>query len=181
MKLGVVGILAALLSVGLPAGPARAEPATAAPKLVLTRADAARVLQEARRPGASVTLVNVWATWCLPCRQEFPELMRVYRELEPQGMRLVLVSADFEDNREETVRKFLQARGVDFPSFLKEEPDAEFIDGIDPRWSGALPASFWFDGNGVLQEMWEGDLTYKQILKKTKSVLGSSARRKEDK
>ena len=153
--------------------------APARPELIA--ADAARVLEAVRRPGASVVLVNVWASWCIPCRREFPELLRVYRELEPQGMRLVLVSADFDENREDTVRKFLRARGVDFPSYLKEQPDAEFIDAIDPRWSGSLPVSFWFDRNGVLRDMWEGDATYKQLLKKTKSVLGSTTHRKEDK
>src|SRR6266567_2193287 len=62
----------------------------------LLAADAARVLGAVREPGARAVLVNVWATWCQPCREEFPELMRVARENRPRGLRLLFVSDDFD-------------------------------------------------------------------------------------
>ena len=42
----------------------------------------------------AVTLVNIWATWCLPCRVEMPAMERVYRELAPRGFKIAAVSID---------------------------------------------------------------------------------------
>jgi thiol-disulfide isomerase/thioredoxin len=137
----------------------------------LRAATAAQVLDEVRRPGASAVLVNVWATWCQPCREEFPDLMKVRRDLAPRGLRVVLVSADFDDDREEQVRKFLAAQGADFPSFLKEGKDEEFIEGLEPKWSGALPATLIYDGEGRLRHLWEGAEPYETIKQKVLDVI----------
>src|SRR5436190_20066048 len=74
-------------------------------------ATADRVLQAVREPGAKAVLVNVWGTWCAPCRAEFPGLMQVARELRPEGLRVVLVSADFDESLPKA-REFLAEHGV---------------------------------------------------------------------
>jgi len=137
---------------------------------VLVGAGLARILEEVRRPGASVVLVNVWATWCLPCREEFPDLMRLHRQWKDRGLRLVLVSGDFETDREAAVR-FLAEQGVDFPSFLKEGSDMAFIDGLDPGWSGALPATFLYDSSGRLRGFWEGKADYPTLERRVEEVV----------
>ena len=147
-----------LLSVGC--GPAshpvaRAKTGGAPP---LEGATSGRIREAVHRPGASATLVNVWATWCAPCREEFPDLLRVHREYRDRGLRLVLVSADVPDQSEQA-RRFLESQGVDFPTYLKKEKDMEFIDGLDPRWSGALPATFVYDSSGRLRSFHEGRTT----------------------
>lgn len=121
----------------------------------LAPADSAKVAEEVRRPGAKAVLVNVWATWCAPCREEMPDLVRLHREWSGRGFRLILVSGDFEEDAE-SAREFLGSVGVDFPTLLKAEADMAFIDGLDSRWSGALPATFLYDGSGNLTEFWEG-------------------------
>ncbi len=143
-------------------------------------AAAAQVLDEVRRPGATAVVLNVWATWCLPCKEEFPDLMRLYRAFAPKGVRLVLVAADFEDDRTERVREFLAARGVDFPTFLKEQGDQEFIDAIEPRWSGALPVTFVYDGAGNLKSFREGKTDYETLEKLVLDALGPNKDKKED-
>ncbi|HET9327275.1 MAG TPA: TlpA disulfide reductase family protein [Candidatus Eisenbacteria bacterium] len=112
-----------------------------------------------KEPGATAVVMNIWATWCTPCREEFPDLMRVRREFERRGLRMVLVSADFPDQSEEA-RQFLSQQGVDFPTFLKTGKDMEFINGLNPRWSGALPATFVYDGHGALRSFREGRTTH---------------------
>jgi thiol-disulfide isomerase/thioredoxin len=141
---------------------------------VLVSADISRVLLEVRRPGASAVLVNVWATWCLPCREEFPDLVRLHREWEDRGLRLVLVSADFEADRAAAIR-FLAEQGVDFPSFFKEGSDMEFIDGLDPRWSGALPATFLYDSEGRLRRFWEGKTDHSALASRVEDVVSGRA------
>src|SRR5436190_1199782 len=76
------------------AAPTHPAASAAAPKLV--PADAATVLKAVRAPGAKAVIVNLWASWCPPCREEFPDILKVARELKGRGVRLVLVSGDFD-------------------------------------------------------------------------------------
>src|SRR5689334_11485648 len=63
-------------------------------------------------PGARAVLVNVWASWCDPCREELPDILRFHRDHRKDGLRLVLISADDASTRAEAAR-FLAAQGVD--------------------------------------------------------------------
>jgi thiol-disulfide isomerase/thioredoxin len=136
----------------------------------LLPAHAAEVRAAIRKPGARAVLLNVWATWCDPCREEMPALVRFYRAHEKDGLRLVLVSADFPDGRADA-EKFLAAQGIDFPTFLKTGDDMAFIDGIDRRWTGALPASFLFDGHGHVQQFWPRPVTFEELTAKLDEIL----------
>jgi thiol-disulfide isomerase/thioredoxin len=104
-------------------------------------------------------LVNVWATWCLPCREELPELLRLRREYASRGLRLILVSGDFPSERSQ-VERFLEELGIDFATYLKDGSDMEFINTLHASWSGALPATFLFDAGGTLRKFWEGRASY---------------------
>jgi thiol-disulfide isomerase/thioredoxin len=141
-----------------------------APVPVLRSATAAQVLEAARAPGAKAALINVWATWCQPCVEEFPDLVKLHRAYGDRGLRLVLVSADFEDQRD-SVLAFLKKQGASFPSFLKDQKDEDFIDGIDARWSGALPASFVLDASGRIVDFWEGKKNYAALEGKLAPLL----------
>jgi thiol-disulfide isomerase/thioredoxin len=134
--------------------------AQAAPKIVPAKLET--VLDAIRKPGARAVLVNVWATWCEPCREEMPDLVRAYRAHKAEGLRLVLVSSDDPDNRAEA-EKFLASQGVDVDSFLKLGDDMAFINGLEPRWSGALPASFIFDGRGRAVAFWPRQITHHEL------------------
>jgi thiol-disulfide isomerase/thioredoxin len=137
-------------------------------------ASAADVLKAVRSARGHVVVVNVWATWCDPCRHEFPTLLKVRKEFAPRGLRLILVSADFADQRPKVVQ-FLAQQGVGFQTFLKAENDMAFINALDPRWSGALPATFVYDRSGKLRDFWEGEATYEAIVGKIRALLGRQA------
>ncbi len=136
-----------------------------------TAQDIIDAIQETRAP---VTLVNIWATYCPPCRAEFPDLVRLHESYKAKGLRLVLVSADFDDQLP-MARAFLAQNGVDFPSYVKRERDSEFIDTMDERWSGALPATWIFDAKGVRRHFWEGMATYEVFERKILDVLNKTA------
>jgi thiol-disulfide isomerase/thioredoxin len=140
----------------------------AVPRIVPARLET--VLAAIRKPGARAVLVNVWATWCEPCREEMPELVRFFRAHEREGLRLVLVSADDEETRAEA-EKFLAAQGVRGDSYLKVGDDMAFINGLDRRWSGALPASFLFDAQGQVRQFWPGQVTRDELESKLKETL----------
>jgi thiol-disulfide isomerase/thioredoxin len=142
--------------------------AQAAPKIVPAGLE---TLQAAiRKPGARAVLVNVWATWCEPCVEEMPDIVRAYRAHKASGLRLVLVSADDEDGRA-AAEKFLAKQGVDVDSFLKVGDDMAFINGIEKRWTGALPASFIFDGRGRLLQFWPRQITHDELDAKLTEAL----------
>jgi len=135
-------------------------------------AELPEILTAVRAPGARAVLVNVWATWCDPCRQEMPDLIRFYRDHRQDGLRLVLVSADDEENRGEVVRVLAEAGlPADALSFVKRGDDMKFINGLDRRWGGALPASFLFDGRGHKRHTWAGPVTYHALELGTAGLL----------
>lgn len=146
------------------AGPA------AAPTLV--EADAAAVLEAVRAPGATAVIVNLWASWCAPCREEFPDILRVGRELKPRGVRLLLVSGDFEASRADAV-KFLGEQGVSGPTLIKTGGEAAFMDALEPTWSGMMPTTLVYDRAGKLKHLHEGMVTYKELRKLVLEVVDS--------
>lgn len=132
---------------GKPTGRVKAPP--------VTPADIKTIRAAIDAPGAAAVLVNVWATWCEPCREEMPGLVRFFQKNRGRGLRLVLISADPRAQRAR-VAAFLRRHGVDVPSFLKTGDDQAFIDGIDKAWGGTLPVSILYDGSGAKRHMWDG-------------------------
>lgn len=64
------------------------------------------------RPGEQLTLLNLWATWCGPCQQEFPDLEQLRRDYESKGLRVLAVSVDM--GNDANVREFAQEHGAGF-------------------------------------------------------------------
>ncbi|MBN2686150.1 MAG: redoxin domain-containing protein [Pontiellaceae bacterium] len=124
-------------------------------------------IEESKSP---LTLIHVWATWCPPCVAEFPELLKVYDETKDAGLKLQLISAD-EPSETTVVRKFLDEQGSPVGSLIAEELSEEFIELLSPNWSGALPASFFFDSSGTLVAEWEGAHTHEEYMETISSLL----------
>lgn len=94
-------------------------------------------------------LINFWATWCDPCREEFPDLVKIDRHYRPKGLDFVAVSLDDLADIKTEVPKFLRQMQATMPAYLLNVPDPELaINVIDPAWSGALPATFLYDAQG---------------------------------
>jgi thiol-disulfide isomerase/thioredoxin len=148
-----------------------ASPAVAAAP-ALRPATAAAILQSVRAPGARAVVVNIWATWCIPCREELPDILRLRHEYAARGVRFLLVSGDFSTDAEQAAA-FLGQLGVDFPTYLKQGTDMEFIDAFDRHWSGALPATFLYDASGHLRHVIHGKTTYAQLDEQLRRILAA--------
>ncbi len=108
----------------------------------------------------SLVLVNVWATWCGPCVEEFPHLVKLDREYRDQDFGVVFVSVDEGDaDADAKVKRFLARQEVDFESYRHPGMSADFVQAVTPQWSGSLPGSFLFR-DGRLIEIWEGGQSY---------------------
>ena len=95
-----------------------------------------------------VVLVDFWATYCVPCRAETPKLVALAAKLRARGFQFVTVSAD-EPEQTATATRFLTEMHVPGPTYIRRaKDDDKFINFVDPKWSGALPALFLYDKSG---------------------------------
>jgi thiol-disulfide isomerase/thioredoxin len=102
-----------------------------------------------QRNGARPLVVNFWATWCDPCREEFPDLVKIDNQYRAQGLDFMAISLDELVELKTGVPKFLRSMRAKMPAYLLNVSDPEpAIKLVDPNWSGALPATFLFNGKG---------------------------------
>jgi len=108
--------------------------------------------QQRERP----LLVNFWATFCDPCRDEFPDLVKIDKEYRPHALEFVTVSLDDMSDLKTEVPKFLGAMKATMPAYLLNATDPEpAINIVDPRWRGDLPATYLYNE--------KGEIVYKHI------------------
>jgi cytochrome c biogenesis protein CcmG/thiol:disulfide interchange protein DsbE len=94
-----------------------------------------------------VVLLNLWATWCAPCRQETPFLEELFKARKEHGLNVVGVSMDTGDARDQ-VAEFVEEYGVTYSILLDPQ-----MRGMDAYRVMGLPASFLIDRDGVLRWM----------------------------
>jgi thiol-disulfide isomerase/thioredoxin len=93
-------------------------------------------------------LVTFWATWCEPCRDEYPMLNELAKQYAPQGLKVMGVSMD-DDGDLILMRRFLARYKPIFPNYRKKAGGEEvFRQGVLPVWNGVLPASFLYAKDG---------------------------------
>jgi peroxiredoxin len=108
-----------------------------------------------------VVMVNFWATWCAPCREEMPAMERLYRQHKDAGFELVAVSLDADPR---SVTPFIAEHKLSFPIAL--DPQMTLADKYGVR---ALPSSFIVDRAGTMTALaigprhWDNDASHSLI------------------
>jgi thiol-disulfide isomerase/thioredoxin len=101
-------------------------------------------------------LVNFWATFCDPCRDEFPDLVKIDNDFRPRSLEFVTVSLDDMEDIKTSVPKFLGSMNATMPAYLLNVSDPEpAINLVDRNWRGDLPATFLYNE--------KGEVVYKHI------------------
>ena len=90
-----------------------------------------------------VVLVNVWATWCPPCRREMPSMQRLYEKFKGKNFEILAVSIDSEER--EAVAPFMRKMNLTFPALLDPGETIRSLYGIT-----GVPESFIIDKQGIL-------------------------------
>ena len=122
------------------------------PKLPIATLDGnSDTLSSLLEPGRP-TLVNLWATWCIPCRQEMPELERIHQSAGERGVRVIGISLDDAMTREH-VPGFVKEMGVTYPIVVAE---AEFIRSFYTTDNVTVPISLLLDAEGVITDLLPG-------------------------
>jgi cytochrome c biogenesis protein CcmG/thiol:disulfide interchange protein DsbE len=90
-----------------------------------------------------VTLVNIWATYCIPCRAEMPAMEKLFKELGPRGFRIIAISVD--EGSTKDVEAFVKEYGLTFDVLQDRSGDIQRV-----YQTTGVPESFLLDKNGVI-------------------------------
>lgn len=140
----IVAVLAAALAVGLKLSP-QIFPVEVGSRAPDFRASALNDQHEKTLADykGQVVLLNVWATWCAPCRIEMPSIEHLHQEFGAQGLKIVAVSID--EAAPEVVREFIRERGFSFEILLDPSRTIERI-----YQTTGVPESFVLNREGVI-------------------------------
>jgi thiol-disulfide isomerase/thioredoxin len=119
-------------------------------------------------------LVNFWATWCDPCREEFPDLVKIDKEYKSKGLDFITISLDDLADIKTEVPKFLRKMKATMPAYLLNvEDQSEAIATVSTEWGGGLPATFLFDTNGQIVFSKTGIVRPDELKEAINKVLSS--------
>jgi thiol-disulfide isomerase/thioredoxin len=120
-------------------------------------------------------LVNFWATWCEPCRDEYPMLNELAKQYGPQGFKVLGVSMD-DDGDLILMRRFLARYKPVFPNYRKKAGEEEqFRQAILPGWNGTLPATVFYAKNGKMAGHVIGESTRESYETTIRTLLASGS------
>lgn len=116
---------------------------------VVTKVDGAQ-LKGVMTPKGRPLLVNFWATFCDPCRDEFPDLVRIAADYKDR-IDVITVSLDDVAEIDRDVPKFLSSMGAEMPAYLLSTPDEDgLISSVSKEWGGGLPFTVIYDATGKM-------------------------------
>ena len=158
------------LSIGIGMGMAGVHTAAAQDTELLKNVDA-REIEEIIRSyeGDKAVLVNVWATWCAPCIEEFPDIVEIQRKYSDR-LQVIFISADFPDSRQRALA-FVKKHDVDWTTYFKTGTDQEFIEALSSTWTGALPFTKIISTDGEVVASWENSASFSKFDRYVKKAL----------
>jgi peroxiredoxin len=150
--------------------------------------DAAGVAALRKNGTANVRLFNVWATWCVPCVVEFPELVTTARKFDMRNFEFISISTD-ELKDSAKVKAFLEKNGAGLTDRSKKSVKAEsrksnsyvftggttedLMKALDPDWPGGVPHTVLVDTNGTILWRHNGSVNGEELRAKVLERLGT--------
>ena len=120
-------------------------------------------------------LVTFWATWCEPCRDEYPMLNELAKQYAAQGLKVVGVNLD-DDGDIILMRRFIARYKPVFPNYRKKKGEEEpFRQAVLPGWNGTLPASFFYARDGKQVGSFVGEKNREAYEGAIRSLLSSGS------
>lgn len=121
-------------------------------------------------------LVTFWATWCEPCRDEYPMIVELEKQYSSQG--LVVFGVDMDDTAEmNLVRRFLARSQPRFPNY-RQKPGIDldsFYRGVNPAWTGSMPETVFYGRDGRIAGHFIGEQPRARFEQAIHLILAESA------
>ncbi len=125
-------------------------------------------------PNGKPLMINFWATWCGPCREEFPDLVKLDGEFKGK-IDFITVSLDEQEELTAGVPKFLFDMKAKMPTYLLVTPDEEAaIATVSKEWAGALPLTVIYDPKGAVAYFRQGRVKPEDVRIELNKLLTAS-------
>ena len=132
--------------------------------------DTSGIKELIRNKSDKLRLINVWASWCGPCVQEFPDFVIIDRIYRSREFEFVSINAD-KLSRKDNVLKFLQKNEASNKNYIfNSDNNSELVESIDPQWSGALPYTMLIEQGGKVIYRLQGPIN---MLEMRKLIVGN--------
>ncbi|MEJ5351771.1 MAG: TlpA disulfide reductase family protein [Melioribacteraceae bacterium] len=132
--------------------------------VTIEKIDKSKLQKLIKERKGKLLFLNVWATWCEPCREEFPAIVKLANEFK--DVDFAGISVDFPEEIDSKIKPFVKSNKVNFPIYVNAfTNDEELINMLNKDWNGAIPATFIYDKSGKLIAFIEGKKSYEEFLK----------------
>lgn len=127
-----------------------------------------KIIAESKTP----LIINMWATWCIPCIEELPYFQEEASKHTKDGVQLLLVSLDFKESYPTGITKFMDKRRITAPVVWLDETNADyFCPKIDAKWSGAIPATLFINNKTGYRNFVEEKISHDELKKEIRSIV----------
>ncbi len=131
-------------------------------------------------PNGKPLLINFWATWCDPCREEFPDLVKFDTEYKGK-IDFITISLDDPEDIANAVPKFLAAMKAEMPAYLlKTADESSVISSVSKDWRGGMPFTALYSPKGDLAYFREGKVVLETLRTEVNKLLARSAALPDD-
>jgi len=121
------------------------------------------------------TIINFWATFCVPCIEELPYFQKAANQHQSDSVQVILVSLDLEDAYPKKIKTFASKLKISAPIVFLDETNADvFCPAVDKDWSGAIPATLFINNKTGYRKFIEDQLTAEQLDKEIKALVDVS-------
>ncbi len=110
-------------------------------------------------------IINFWASWCKPCKEELPEFNRISNEFKDKGLKIVLITID-KPSQVQKARNFLKTKGIGLELLKDCSMDTYKSFG----GSGTVPYTFLIDKDKSIVFRKKGQINYEELLSEVKKV-----------
>lgn len=115
-------------------------------------------------------VVNFWATWCAPCVKELPHFESLNKNLNKNGVEVLLVSLDFPHQYDSKLKPFIKKNNIKSEVLVLDDPDMNsWIPKVDKNWSGSIPATIIY--NGKDRKFFERSFTYDELKNEVEQFI----------
>ncbi len=130
--------------------------------------DVEKIIAESKTP----LIVNMWATWCVPCVEELPHFIKAEKDHTSDSIQLLLVSLDFKESFPAGMKSFMEKRKLNHSTLWLDETNADyFCPKIDPKWSGAIPATLFINNKTGYRKFVEEQIAPADLKKEIMALL----------
>lgn len=108
-------------------------------------------------------VLNLWASWCQPCREEMPVLVQYANDVKGTDVEVLGISFDFKDEIDSSLIPYMKEARVEFSVAVYTGENDPFIKRMGHGWDGGIPVTYFVDKSGKIRELHQGPITRKEL------------------